>query len=97
MLEAGMKPVFVFDGKPPEMKSKELAKRKEGRDAADADLATAKEVCACSHALRAPIVCISLKAVVAAGPVRDISSAAARALLFREARACIEALTRCGD
>jgi 5'-3' exonuclease len=49
-----MKPVFVFDGKPPEMKSKELAKRKEGRDAADADLATAKEVCACSHALRAP-------------------------------------------
>ena len=46
-----MKPVFVFDGKPPEMKSKELAKRKEGRDAADADLATAKEVCVCATAL----------------------------------------------
>ena len=46
-----MKPVFVFDGKPPEMKSKELAKRKEGRDAADADLATAKEVCVRATAL----------------------------------------------
>jgi hypothetical protein len=44
MLEAGMKPVFVFDGKPPDMKSHELAKRKEGRDAADTDLAAAKEV-----------------------------------------------------
>ncbi|CAM0152500.1 unnamed protein product [Urochloa decumbens] len=27
MLEAGIKPVFVFDGEPPEMKKKELAKR----------------------------------------------------------------------
>eukprot|EP00241_Pyramimonas_parkeae_P019019 CAMPEP_0114292640 /NCGR_PEP_ID=MMETSP0059-20121206/9172_1 /TAXON_ID=36894 /ORGANISM="Pyramimonas parkeae, Strain CCMP726" /LENGTH=386 /DNA_ID=CAMNT_0001414307 /DNA_START=15 /DNA_END=1175 /DNA_ORIENTATION=- len=43
MLEAGMKPVFVFDGKPPELKSKELAKRKEGRDKADVDLVAAKE------------------------------------------------------
>lgn len=92
-----MKPVFVFDGKPPEMKSKELAKRKEGRDAADADLATAKEVCACPHPLPAHVACISFKAVGVAEPLRYISSAAARALLFREATACFEALTRCQD
>ena len=29
MVEAGLKPVYVFDGKPPKMKSHELAKRKE--------------------------------------------------------------------
>jgi len=31
MLKAGMKPVYVFDGKPPEMKSHELSKRSEKR------------------------------------------------------------------
>ena len=38
MLEAGMKPVFVFDGKAPTMKSGELAKRKERQKAAEAEL-----------------------------------------------------------
>ena len=32
MLENGIKPVYVFDGKPPEMKSDELTKRTERRD-----------------------------------------------------------------
>jgi flap endonuclease-1 len=27
ILDAGIKPIFVFDGKPPEMKSGELGKR----------------------------------------------------------------------
>eukprot|EP00854_Cymbomonas_tetramitiformis_P007940 gene7940-9433_t len=43
MLEAGFKPVFVFDGKPPEMKSQELGKRKEKREEATTALAEAKE------------------------------------------------------
>ena len=38
MLEAGIKPVFVFDGKAPTMKSGELAKRKERQKAAEAEL-----------------------------------------------------------
>ena len=38
MLEAGVKPVFVFDGKAPTMKSGELAKRKERQKAAEAEL-----------------------------------------------------------
>lgn len=43
MLEAGIKPVYVFDGKPPELKSSELQKRREKR-AQDQDAATkAKE------------------------------------------------------
>jgi len=44
MVEAGLKPVYVFDGKPPKMKSHELAKRKEARDKAKEDLEEAKEV-----------------------------------------------------
>jgi|TARA_B100001142_G_scaffold322143_2_gene369947 flap endonuclease-1 len=43
MLEAGIKPVYVFDGKPPTMKGGELAKRKDKRDEAEAALAKAKE------------------------------------------------------
>jgi len=43
MLEAGIKPVYVFDGKPPTMKGGELAKRKDKREQAEADLAKAKE------------------------------------------------------
>ena len=35
MLEAGVKPVYVFDGQPPSMKSVELEKRKERRAAAE--------------------------------------------------------------
>ncbi|KAK7114647.1 flap endonuclease 1-like [Littorina saxatilis] len=43
ILENGIKPVYVFDGKPPDMKSGELAKRKEMRDAAQKELEKAEE------------------------------------------------------
>ncbi|CAG5134458.1 unnamed protein product [Candidula unifasciata] len=43
MVENGIKPVYVFDGKPPEMKSGELAKRKEKRDEAQKELEKAEE------------------------------------------------------
>jgi len=43
MLDAGIKPVFVFDGKPPTMKkSNELAKRAERREEAEADFKAAE-------------------------------------------------------
>ncbi|KAG8098878.1 hypothetical protein GUJ93_ZPchr0013g36526 [Zizania palustris] len=42
-LEAGIKPVFVFDGEPPDMKKKELAKRSSRRDSASKDLNRAIE------------------------------------------------------
>ncbi|KAG2534099.1 flap endonuclease 1-B-like [Panicum virgatum] len=44
MLEAGIKPVFVFDGEPPEMKKKEIAKRSLKRDDATNDLNRAIEI-----------------------------------------------------
>eukprot|EP00457_Paulinella_chromatophora_P006083 gb/GEZN01006101.1/.p1 GENE.gb/GEZN01006101.1/~~gb/GEZN01006101.1/.p1 ORF type:complete len:395 (-),score=68.06 gb/GEZN01006101.1/:473-1657(-) len=43
MLENGVKPVYVFDGKPPTLKSVELEKRKERREAAEANLEEAKD------------------------------------------------------
>lgn len=43
MVENGIKPVYVFDGKPPTMKAGELEKRKEKRDEAQAALEKAKE------------------------------------------------------
>jgi flap endonuclease-1 len=43
MVENGIKPVYVFDGKPPTMKSGELEKRKIKRDDAQVALDTAKE------------------------------------------------------
>jgi flap endonuclease-1 len=43
MLEAGIKPVYVFDGKPPTLKGGELAKRKDKRDQAEKDLEAARE------------------------------------------------------
>jgi len=43
LLENGIKPVFVFDGKPPQMKSGELAKRAERREEAEKQLAKAHE------------------------------------------------------
>lgn len=43
MLEAGLLPVYVFDGKPPEMKGLELGKRLEKREDAEKALAEAKE------------------------------------------------------
>lgn len=43
MMEAGIKPVFVFDGKPPTMKGGELAKRKERMKQAETELARLQE------------------------------------------------------
>mmetsp|Transcript_31642 Transcript_31642/g.51071 ORF Transcript_31642/g.51071 Transcript_31642/m.51071 type:complete len:394 (+) Transcript_31642:81-1262(+) len=43
MLEDGLKPVYVFDGKPPTLKSGELAKRKKRHAEATDDLAQAEE------------------------------------------------------
>lgn len=43
MVDNGIKPVYVFDGKPPQMKAGELEKRKEKRDEAQAALDKAKE------------------------------------------------------
>lgn len=43
LLEAGIKPVYVFDGKPPELKKQELAKRYSKRTDATEDLAAAVE------------------------------------------------------
>ncbi|KAL3860231.1 hypothetical protein ACJMK2_010385 [Sinanodonta woodiana] len=43
MIENGIKPVYVFDGKPPEMKSGELEKRKERREEAQKALEKAEE------------------------------------------------------
>ncbi|XP_075164918.1 flap structure-specific endonuclease 1 [Haematobia irritans] len=43
LLENGIKPVYVFDGKPPDMKSGELAKRAERREEAQKALQVATE------------------------------------------------------
>lgn len=43
LMESGIKPVYVFDGKPPELKLGELRARREKRDAAAVDLEAAKE------------------------------------------------------
>ncbi|KAI4342892.1 hypothetical protein MLD38_027457 [Melastoma candidum] len=43
LLEAGIKPAYVFDGQPPELKKQELAKRYSRRADATEDLAEAKE------------------------------------------------------
>ncbi|KAM1691481.1 hypothetical protein ACFXTN_030270 [Malus domestica] len=43
LLEAGIKPLYVFDGKPPELKKQELAKRYSKRADATDDLAAAVE------------------------------------------------------
>lgn len=43
MLECGIKPVYVFDGKPPELKKGTLDDRREKRQEADEALAKAKE------------------------------------------------------
>lgn len=43
LLEAGLKPVYVFDGKPPDLKKQELGKRFSRRTEATEDLATAIE------------------------------------------------------
>lgn len=43
MITNGLKPVYVFDGKPPDMKSGELEKRTQRRKETEASLAQAKE------------------------------------------------------
>lgn len=43
MVENGIKPCYVFDGKPPSMKGGELAKRAEKREVAEKELAKAEE------------------------------------------------------
>lgn len=43
LLELGIKPVFVFDGKPPEMKAGELSKRAEAKKAAEEAANKARE------------------------------------------------------
>jgi len=43
LMESGIKPVYVFDGKPPELKLAELAARREKRDQAKAQLQVAVE------------------------------------------------------
>lgn len=43
MMENGIKPVYVFDGKPPQLKSAELDKRVERRADAEKHLTEAKE------------------------------------------------------
>ncbi|KAJ3029672.1 UNVERIFIED_CONTAM: Elongation of fatty acids protein 2 [Siphonaria sp. JEL0065] len=43
MFENGIKPVYVFDGKPPDMKSNELKKRGEKREGAEKAAAAAEE------------------------------------------------------
>ena len=43
MMSNGIKPVYVFDGKPPQMKGGELAKRMAARAKAESELETAKE------------------------------------------------------
>uniref|UniRef100_A0A6N2KE74 XPG N-terminal domain-containing protein n=1 Tax=Salix viminalis TaxID=40686 RepID=A0A6N2KE74_SALVM len=43
LLEAGIKPLYVFDGKPPDLKKQELAKRFSKRADATEDLAAAVE------------------------------------------------------
>ena len=43
MVDNGIKPCYVFDGKPPEMKGGELAKRAERREEAQKALTQAEE------------------------------------------------------
>ncbi|KAK4803343.1 hypothetical protein SAY86_001546 [Trapa natans] len=44
LLEAGIKPIYIFDGQPPELKKQELAKRYSKRVDATEDLVEAREV-----------------------------------------------------
>lgn len=43
LVEAGIKPVYVFDGKPPDMKAHQLDKRAERREEAEKELQKATE------------------------------------------------------
>ena len=54
MLESGMKPVYIFDGKPPDAKKEELNRRFEKRGDATEDLEKVKEVHAAITKCRKP-------------------------------------------
>mmetsp|Transcript_27356 Transcript_27356/g.38172 ORF Transcript_27356/g.38172 Transcript_27356/m.38172 type:complete len:373 (-) Transcript_27356:107-1225(-) len=43
IMDSGLKPVYVFDGKPPQLKAGELANRKESKEKAKAELKKAEE------------------------------------------------------
>lgn len=43
MMENGVKPIWIFDGKPPDFKAEELAKRREKREKAQQELKEAEE------------------------------------------------------
>jgi 5'-3' exonuclease len=49
MVENGIKPFYVFDGKPPDMKGGELAKRKERRDETEKALKVGIDCTFCSY------------------------------------------------
>lgn len=65
LVEAGVQPVYVFDGKPPELKRKTIEKRKEAREAAQkkweealerGDLTEAKKYAQAAHRLTKEMV-----------------------------------------
>jgi flap endonuclease-1 len=49
LVENGIKPIYVFDGKPPQMKSGELSKRAERREEAQKALEKAEEAGKCIY------------------------------------------------
>ncbi len=56
LLSAGVKPVYVFDGKPPQMKGGELAKRMARRAEAEAGVCVC--VCVCVFMCLCACVCM---------------------------------------
>lgn len=58
MVDNGIKPVYVFDGKPPEMKGGELTKRAEKREEATKQLALATD--AGNHCFHSCVISILL-------------------------------------
>lgn len=65
MMSSGIRPVYVFDGKPPQMKGGELAKRMAARAKAESELAAAKGYCATK-------IIISNHTFIDAGDMDDI-------------------------
>ncbi|KAL2231341.1 UNVERIFIED_CONTAM: Flap endonuclease 1 [Sesamum indicum] len=55
LMEAGIKPVYVFDGKPPDLKKQELAKRFSRRADATKDLNDALKVTKCVLTVPKPV------------------------------------------
>jgi len=57
MVDNGIKPVYVFDGKPPDMKGGELTKRAEKREEASKQLVLATDAGICKN-LSMKILCL---------------------------------------